>query len=201
MVKSKDDYDKRTNDSRFEKFDRILDPSYGKKQYYILLAGLIIMGVILSITTSTSYLNTSSQPAESLYENGLNISYTPNEKMFHILFSNPENDTITATTSIKIPFDSQSSTFDSSSTMTPYLTVYEYSTSKFPMNVTYAPPSKVSTLNHIVLVTLIKNTGNYTYTYTVTPDMENKMWEGTGKYLQQIGEILNISWRKIKQDG
>jgi hypothetical protein len=61
------------------------------------------------------------------------------------------------------------------------------------MNITYAPPSKVSTLNHIVLVTLIKNTGNYTYTYTVTPDMENKMWEGTGKYLQQIEEMLNIS--------
>jgi len=42
MVKSKDDYDARKDDSRFSKFDKMLDPSYGQKQFYVLATGLII---------------------------------------------------------------------------------------------------------------------------------------------------------------
>jgi hypothetical protein len=121
---------------------------------------------------------------EIVYEEGLNISYTPNEKMFSITFSNPNNDTINLATTIKIPFDTQSASM-------PYLTVYEYSTSEFPANITYFPAKKTSHIGHTVTVTLIKDTGNYTYAYSIIPDTENKMWEGTGKYIEGVQELFN----------
>lgn len=187
MVKVKDDYDKRMDDSRFTKFDKVLDPAYGQKQFNILIIGLLFIGSILFITTATNYIGSSNQTANAtLYEDGLNMVYVPEERLFHISFTNPHNDTTSLSTLIQIPFDSQSQS-------TSYLSVYEYSISKFPINITYSPSSSVAELNHIVTITLIKETGNYTYTYSIIPETEDKMWQGTGKYLNQVSKVLNTS--------
>lgn len=185
MVKAKSDYDRRMDDSRFEKFDKAVDPSNNQKQYYILIAGIILLCGFFAITTSINYMNTSAQPGDTTsFEKGLNISYKPDEKIFSITFSNPDNDTTHLITDIKIPFDTQSTTM-------PYLTVYEYSTSEFPVNITYTPAPKSSNIGHSVTVTLVKSTGNYTYTYSIIPDTENKMWQGTGQYIHKVQEIFN----------
>lgn len=187
MVKSKDDYDARKDDSRFSKFDKMLDPSYGQKQFYVLATGLIILAIAFMITTIIPYYSdTTNQTTKSLYENGLNISYIPQNKTFYISFTNPHEDTLDFKSRIQIPFDSQNSAM-------PYLSVYEYSTTKFPVNITYTPSEKVLNINHIVIVTLIKETGNYTYAYNVIPETENRMWDGTGKYIKQINEVFNRS--------
>ena len=188
MVKAKDNnYDKRTDDSRFKEFDKVLDPSYGQKQFYILLVGILVIGGIFLISTSLNYLDTSTQSTNTvLYEKGLNMSYNPDEKLILISFSNPNNDTLKLLTTIQVPFDVTQSTIR-------YVPVYEYSSSEFPLNITYTPSQKISNINHVVLVTLIKETGNYTYTYSVIPDTENKMWQGAGKYIQQINEMVNWS--------
>jgi len=185
MVKAKNDYDKRMDDSRFKNFDKMLDSSYGKKQYYILIIGLIIIGIMLFSSITTNYFNPPEiNEVQTLYEKGLNISYSPEYKLISITFSNPNIDTTSFSTIIQIPFDMSQST-------TNYIPVYEYSTSKFPVNITYSPSPKISNINHIILVTLIKDTGNYTYTYSVIPDTENKMWQGTGQYIQKITEVFN----------
>lgn len=188
MVKANDNnYDKRIDDSRFKKFDKVLDPSRGQKQFYILLIGILVIGGIFLISTSMNYLDTSIQSADPvLYEKGLNMSYSPNEKLILISFSNPNNDTSKLLTVIQVPFDT-------TQTAIRYIPVYEYSSSDFPLNITYAPSQKISNINHVILITLIKETGNYTYTYSVIPDTENKLWQGTGKYVQQITEVFNWS--------
>lgn len=186
MVKAKTDYERRMDDSRFKHFDAALDPSHGQKQYYILMLGILIVGGLFASSIAMSYLNTPTTQTTALYENGLNISYSPNEKLFYVSFTNPNNDTISLSTIIQIPFDSTQSA-------TNYIPVYTYSTSKFPLNITYIPSQKVSNLNHIVLVTLVKETGNYTYTYSAIPDTENKMWQGTGQYVQKISGVFNVS--------
>jgi hypothetical protein len=185
MVKTTDDYDKRMDDSRFKNFDKVLDPSYGQKQFKILIAGIIVVCCILFVTTVLNYM----EPAhteQSLYEDGLNISYIPSNQLFHIEFTNPKADTTELSTIIKVPFDSTASPVT-------YITVYEYSTSKFPANITYIPSTKSSSATHTVLVTLIKSSGNYTYAYTIVPDTENRMWQGAGKYIEKISEVFNNS--------
>jgi hypothetical protein len=183
MVKSKDDYDKRMDDSRFKNFDKVLDPSYGQKQYQILIVGLLLVCTVFAVTTIFNTLNTPKESAQQLYDDGLNITYIPEIKSFSITFSNPKSDSLLLMTSIKIPFDT--------STADPYLNVYQYSTSEFPANITYVPSQKVTNINHIVTVTLMKKTGNYTYIYSVIPDTEDKMWQGTGQYVKQINEVFN----------
>jgi hypothetical protein len=179
MVKSKEDYSRRMNEDRFKNFDKAIDTTSGQKQYFVLLVGLVVIGIVFVATSSINLMTTVNNHTESnLYEDGLNISYIPSDKMFHIDFSNPQSDTMTLMTLIQVPFDPQ--------TGSAYLKVYEYSTNKFPVNITYIPSQKSSNLNHIVTVTLIKETGNYTYAYSVIPDTENKMWQGTGQYLDQI---------------
>jgi len=183
MVKAKEDYKRRMDDSRFKDFDKVLDPSYGQKQYYILILGLLIVCSIFMVTTILNALNPPEETIKQLYEEGLNISYMPEVKSFSITYLDPKHDSLTLITSIKIPFDT--------STADPYLNVYQYSTSEFPANITYAPSQKVANINHIVMVTLIKETGNYTYVYSTIPETEDKMWQGTGKYVKQIGEVFN----------
>jgi hypothetical protein len=188
LVKAKDDYDKRMDDSRFKNFDKVLDPSYGRKQYYILMAGLIFTCVMLATPVVLTYMNSSQQTAATYsYENGLNISYEPSEKVMYITFSNPNNDTLNLVTTVQVPYDA------ASQTNLRYIQVYDYSTSKFPTNITYTPSTKIAYLQHIVLVTLIKETGNYTYTYSVIPETENKLWEGTGQYVDKITKVFNQS--------
>lgn len=188
MVKAKSDYDKRMDDSRFTKFDKVLDPAYGQKQYYILVIGLILICTMLIIPVILTYVNSSHQSeVELIYEDGLNISYTPSEKLMYITFTNPNNDTLRLITLIQVPYD-----INSQSNLR-YIPAYEYSTSKFPVNITYSPSPKIANLQHITLVTLIKETGNYTYTYSVIPDTENKLWEGTGKYVNKVQEAFNIT--------
>jgi hypothetical protein len=123
MVKSKDDYEQKKDDSRFKNFDKVLDPSYGQKQYYILILGLfIVFSMILlpAIINSTSPKETETK---ILYENGLNISYIPEDKIFSVIFTNPKQDTLAVTTLIQVPFDLQTST-------STYLTVYEHTSSE-----------------------------------------------------------------------
>jgi hypothetical protein len=70
LVKAKDDYDKRMDDSRFKNFDKVLDPSYGQKQYYILVAGLIFTCLLLATPIVITYVNSSSESeVSSIYEN------------------------------------------------------------------------------------------------------------------------------------
>jgi hypothetical protein len=186
MVKSKNDYDARKDDSRFAKFDKMLDPTYGQKQFYVLVIGLIILSSMLILTMVVPYFNASNETTKSLYDDGLNISYIPSEKLFHISFTNPHNDTLNFVSHIKVPFDSQNSAM-------PYLSVYEYSTTKFPVNITYVPSTNLMNVNHITIVTLIKENGNYTYAYTIIPETENNLWQGTGKYIEQIQGVFNRS--------
>lgn len=186
MIKEKENYDKRTDDSRFKRFDKLIDPAYGKKQYYILMAGLVLMCIMLATPLILTSINASSQAEVSMiYENGLNISYEPSEKLMYITFSNPNTDTLKLTTLIQVPYDA------ASQANLRYIQVYDYSTSKFPVNITYLPSPKIANLQHIVLVTLVKETGNYTYTYSVIPDTENKLWEGTGQYIEKITKVFN----------
>jgi hypothetical protein len=186
MVKAKTNYDKRMDDSRFENFDKVLDPSYGQKQFNILIIGIIVICCILFITTTLNYLEPTKHIEPSLYEDGLNISYIPSDKLFHITFSNPKVDTLGMSTIIKAPLDSTTSPAT-------YITVYEYSTTEFPANITYYPSIKASSATHTVLITLLKSSGNYTYTYSIIPDTENRMWDGTGKYIEKLSEVFNIS--------
>lgn len=184
MVKAKSDYDKRMDDSRFKNFDKVLDPSYGQKQYYILVIGLCVLGVMLVASIATPYMNPSSTETPVLYEEGLNISYIPSEKIISITFSNPNHDTSALVADIQVPFDT---------TMvqpTKYISAYAYTTTEFPVNISYSPSQKISNINHITLVTLVKETGNYTYTYSVIPDVDNKMWQGTGQYLDKIAGVF-----------
>ena len=184
MVKSKTDYDKRMDDARFENFDKVLDPSYGQKQFNILIAGIIVICCILFVTTALNYIEPTKTNETSLYEDGLTISYIPNDKLFKIEFTNPKEDTTGLSTTIKVPFDSMTSQIT-------YINVYEYSTTKFPTNITYIPSVKSSSATHTVMVTLLKDSGNYTYTYSILPDTENRMWQGTGKYVERISEVFN----------
>lgn len=148
------------------------------------MAGIIIVCAMLISNIFLTSFTTPNAETTSLYENGLNISYIPENKIFSITFTNPKTDTITLSTLIQVPFDTQ--------TVTPtYLTVYEYSSSEFPINITYSPYERVASVTHFVTVTLIKETGNYTYVYTVVPDTENKLWKETGKYIKQIKSVFN----------
>jgi hypothetical protein len=188
LVKAKNDYDKRMDDSRFKNFDKVLDPSYGQKQYYILMAGIVLMCAMLATPMILTSINSSQQSAiSSIYENGLNISYEPSDKAMYISFSNPNNDTLNLISTIQVPFDI------ASQSNLRYIQVYDYSTSKFPTNIIYLPSPKIANFQHIVLVTLVKETGNYTYTYSVIPDTENKLWEGTGQYVEKITKVFNQS--------
>lgn len=184
MVKSKDDYDRRSDDSRFKNFDKVLDPSYGQKQYYILIVGILIVCSMFIISAILTSIIAKDTETDILYEEGLNISYIAEDKIFSIQFTNPKSDTLMLSTVIKTPFDTQS--------VNPsYLTVYEYSSSKFPTTINYTPSTKIATINHFVTVTLLKETGNYTYTYSAIPETENKMWDGIGKYIDAITGVFN----------
>jgi hypothetical protein len=186
MVKPKENYDKSSDDSRFEKFDKILDPTYSQKQFYILAIGIFVVCCIFAATTIINSLNAIETVKTSPYEDGLNISYIAKDKVFSITFTNPHSDTISASTIIQVPFDAQSSNPS-------YIKVYEYSSSDFPIRINYTPSQSVSTVNHYVTVTLIKDTGNYTYFYTAVPESENKMWDGIGKYIQGANGMFNTN--------
>lgn len=186
MVRSKEDYDKQMDDSRFKRFDKVLDPSYGRKQYYILIAGIIIVCILFAVTTISNSLGSQEETTDIPYEKGLNISYIAKDKIISISFTNPNTDTSSVSTLIQVPFDTQSA-------IPSYLTVYEYSSSTFPINISYTPSTKISNINHYVTITLIKETGNYTYAYSVVPDTENKLWKGTGQYVQKITRIFGLN--------
>src|SRR5512138_1717663 len=108
MVKSKDDYERRKDDSRFKNFDKVLDPTYGQRQYYILILGII---VVCGMLVASALLNSMSASKEAdtkvLYEDGLNISYVPEDKVFSVTFDNPKQDTIAVSTLVQVPFDMQ----------------------------------------------------------------------------------------------
>lgn len=185
MVKSKDDYERRQDDSRFKKFDQLIDPTSNDKQYIILVIGISLMFCLLS---APFLLKLVSEPdpvalTNNEYEKGLNISYIPKDKVVSISFTNPNNDTLAMATSIKIPFDTQTA-------IPTYMTVYESTATKFPSTINYTPSEKISEINHFVMVTLIKESGNYSYVYTVSPQTENKMWDGVGKYINGISNIF-----------
>ena len=187
MVKSKDDYNRRIDDSRFKKFDQLIDPSYGDKQYIILIIGIIVASPLLigPLIIKTITLSPETEVIENQYEKGLNMTYIPKDKIFSVSFTNPSEDTLSMVTIVKIPFDMQTST-------PTYMTVYESTTSKFPSTINYTPSEKVSDINHFIMVTLIKESGNYSYVYTAVPRAENRLWEGAGKYINGVTDIFTI---------
>jgi len=184
MVKSREDREKESN-LRFEKYDVVMDPSYGQKQYYVLVAGIILVSSLILLNALFTMSNTEVK-SKILYEEGLNISYIPEDKLISVSFTNPKSDTLALSTIIQVPFDTNAQ-FPS------YLTVYEYSSSEFPKTINYTPSVSVSNLNHFVTVTLLKKTGNYTYVYVAVPENENKLWDGMGKYVKNVENIVNKS--------
>lgn len=176
LIKPEDKSEKERKDERFIKYDEMITSSNNDKVFYILS---LCASILIFIIVTSSIMDMVAVMDETKYENGLNISYDPHYRYFHITFDNPNNDTLKMSTVIKIPFDT-------SSYINQYIESYNYETSTFPSEIKYHPPNSSMNINHIVIVTLTKNNGTYAYMYQTLPSVENQYWVGTGQYINSI---------------
>lgn len=180
MVRNMDDYESRSRDDRFKKWDDIISSSdNNRKVSTILVIGTIVCLVMLG---SSAIMNIG-KPTPQKYDYGLNISYDPQSSLYYIDYTNPNNTVSSLYTNIKIPYSTE--------TTSTYTTVYETSTSTFPANISYKPYSK--DMEHIITITLTKSNSNYTYFFTNTPDTDDKMYDGITKYSDGINKYLKIN--------
>jgi hypothetical protein len=174
MVKKMDNYSQRSSDKRFEKFDRLIEPNNNDKK----ITTIITIGVIVSLILMASSLITESQkPAALKYAQGLNISYSPENSLYYIDYSNPYNDTKSISIDVRVPLSS-----------TEYISVYNTQITKFPSNTSYKPSN--TDILHTVSVNIIKQDGNYTYFFTNTPMEEDKLYEGFYKYVNPLTTMV-----------
>jgi len=175
MVKKMDNYSQRSNDKRFEKFDRLIEPNSNDKK----LTVIITIGVIVSLVMMASSLITESQKPSALkYTQGLNISYSPESSLYYIDYTNPNNDTESMNIDIKIPLLTSSES----------MSVYNTQVTKFPSNTSYKPSN--TDIPHTVSVNIIKQDGNYTYFFVNTPLEEDRLYDGLYKYTNPITELI-----------
>lgn len=164
MVRIKGDYERRKSDDRFKDYDEQLQTyssDNDKKQFVILIIGVI---VCLSMMAYSLFMELQ-KPVELKYEPGLNISYSPESSLYIIEYTNPSDDTTSANIQIKtIILDTIN-----------MATNYDYTTNKFPLNVTYKPYDK--NIQYYIFITLNKNTGNYTYTYVNVPSSDDAIYK------------------------
>ena len=134
MVKKMDDYANRMSDRRFEKFDKMIIPNNNDKKLSIILT----IGLVISLLYLGSSLMTQSQaPAALKYEQGLNISYSPESSTYFIDYTNPKNDTTSMTIDVQIPRNDIS-----------YISTFSTEIKKFPANISYKP-SNIDAFNDI----------------------------------------------------
>jgi hypothetical protein len=168
MVRAKPDLDKRSDDSRFRKFDELISGERDRKASIILIVGTVILSIWL---VASLFIGNASiiKPAPQKYDYGLNITYDPESSMYIVDYTNPNHTAQRLYTDIKIPLASD------------YISVFTNETSVFPANITYTPSDKM--IMHTVSVMIVKPTGNYTYLFSNTPDEEEKMWNNIYKYI------------------
>jgi len=123
------------------------------------------------------------KPTPQKYDFGLNISYDSPSSSYYVDFTNPNNTVSSMDVNVKIPY----STSDTSS----YTTIYETSASSFPSNISYKPYNK--NMEHIIMVTLVKPTGNYTCFFTNVPGDDDKMYENVVKHTNEISKYLSVN--------
>jgi len=174
MVKQMDNFSQRSNDKRFEKFDRLIEPNNNDKK----ITTIITIGVIVSLILMASSLITESQkPAALKYAQGLNISYSPETSLYYVDYANPLNDTESMMIDVRVPLSS-----------TEYISVYNTQITKFPSNTSYKPSN--TDVPHTVSVNIIKLDGNYTYFFVNTPMEEDKLYEGFYKYTNPLTMVV-----------
>jgi hypothetical protein len=170
MVKKMDDYINRTNDKRFEKYDKMIAPdSSGKKQTIILSIGLAILLIIMGYNTFADM----NKPAPPKFDYGLNISYSPESSIYFIDYTNPNQTALEMNVNIDVPY------FNTGTSG--YSSVYKTSTKEFPANISYIPYDKA--LEHVLTITLVKPMGNYTYYYSNNPGDDERIYNGLTKYV------------------
>jgi hypothetical protein len=178
MVRNMDDYESRVSDDRFKKWDDLISQSdSGRKVSVILTIGSVICIVMLGM----SLFSELGKPTPQKYDYGLNISYDSPSSSYFIDYTNPNNTVSSIGVNVKIPY----STTDASA----YTTIYETSTSTFPVNISYKPYNK--NMEHIVMVTLVKPTGNYTCFFTNVPSDDDKMYENVIVHTDGISKYLS----------
>lgn len=131
----------------FEQIDRQIT-SNPKYQW------LLYLGVILFATVLFTQIVISTVVHPQTFDGGLTIQYTKGS--FGIDFTNENNDVTSMLVTIYTNYNTDKPTV-----------VYENEYTNFPARVTYAPYAK--DIEHTVHVTLTRNTGQYTYTYSVLP--------------------------------
>jgi hypothetical protein len=168
------DYVNRMSDRRFEKFDKMILPNNNDKKLSIILT----IGLVVSLIYLGSTLLTQSQAPSALkYEEGLNISYSPESSTYFIDYTNPKNESTNMMIDVQIP-----------RTEISYMSVFSTETAKFPANISYKPSN--TDLPHTVMVNIIKPNGNYSYFLNNVPGEENKMYEGFYKYTNPISTMV-----------
>lgn len=163
MVKSKSDYDRRSDDTRFHKWDRLISGHGSNKENkmgIILAIGIIVCSVLFTI----SYIKNPTilpQAGSNSYEDGLSINYNSDLRSYVVSFSNKYNDTSAMMVQVSIIYDQ----------MIPnQVLVFDRNIKTFPSIVSFRP--SVINSKHIVSVTLSKPSGNYTYIYDSIPWQE-----------------------------
>lgn len=134
----------------------------------ILTIGLVVVGMVMLAGIILS------PPIEEtpVYEKGLDMIYNPETSNIEISFLNLNHDTSNLNIQIFTRYTEQNP-----------LLVYEYSTSEFPTEIFYTPEK---TSIHTTIVTVTKDSGNYTYMYEVNPKQQQEMWNNFGRYFDLL---------------
>jgi hypothetical protein len=179
MVKKMDNYVERTSDRRFEKFDKLISPEFAnneRRTTIILTIGIVILLIGLGIS---SYLNMS-KPSPPKYDFGLNISYDPESSSYFIDYTNPNSTASNMSVNIEVPYFNNG--------VSGYSSVYKTSSSIFPTNISYKPYNK--DIEHAIIITITKPTGNYTYFFSNNPGDEERIYNGLTKYTNEIDKYM-----------
>ena len=172
-----DDFINRTNDKRFEKYDKMISPdNSGSKQTIILSIGLVILLIIMGYNTFIDM----NKPAPLKYDYGLNISYSSESSIYFIDYTNPNQTALEMDVNIDVPY------FNTG--IYGYSSVYKTSTKEFPANISYKPYDKA--LEHAVSVVIIKPTGNYTYFFSNNPGDDERIYNGLTKYVDMVKTMI-----------
>jgi hypothetical protein len=181
MVKKMDNYAERMSDRRFEKFDRMISVeaiNHEKRISYILTIGVVVLLIGLMIS---SVMNLG-KPVPPKYDYGLNMSYDPETSTYFVDYTNPNQTASNMNVNIEVPY------FNTGTSG--YSSVYKTSTDTFPANISYKPYDKG--IEHAITVTIMKQTGNYTYFFTSNPSDEERIYNGLTKYTKQIDKYIVV---------